>query len=297
MRKLLSVVRMAMWLSACGGASEVPGSAVQGNSACVPQVESNLLEDSSSAGDVTVSTVDGDVVVTVATSGTMAIGQVDAFAGPGPIPADDAGVADPSLFPYHAVVEPPSRTAELRIPIASLGLSCGDSITLVVHSGAGFMDSSTGQLLGVVDAWAGGPSGFAYTPCCTPEPDGTACTRSHGDWKNHPAGWPVSELELGSATYSSEVLLQILSAPSKGDASVILGHQLVAAKLNVAAGGTPPDEVASAITSADVWLDASGVQTIPGNIPAGSPAGREATALSDALGSFNEGRAGVPACD
>ena len=58
---------------------------------------------------------------------------------------------------------------------------------------------------------------------------------------------------LGSQTYTKAELLAILGRATKGDASLILAHQLIAAKLNIANGadGTP---VTSTIADADTVL-------------------------------------------
>src|SRR5439155_6041416 len=88
---------------------------------------------------------------------------------------------------------------------------------------------------------------------------------SLGFWKNHPAAWPVSTLTLGSQTYTQAELLTILSTPvgsgTKADASLILAHQLIAAKLNIA-NGSDPTPVASTIADADALL-----ATFAGKLP------------------------------
>ena len=61
------------------------------------------------------------------------------------------------------------------------------------------------------------------------------CTRTQGFWKNHEETWPVEELSLGNVTYTKTELLAILrTPPRRGDATYILAHQLIAAKLTVA---------------------------------------------------------------
>jgi hypothetical protein len=81
------------------------------------------------------------------------------------------------------------------------------------------------------------------------------CPLSQGYWKNHSAVWPVTALQLGAQTYSKAELLSLLRNPSTGDASLILARQLIAAKLNIAAGSdsTP---VSATITDADQHLNA-----------------------------------------
>ncbi len=64
---------------------------------------------------------------------------------------------------------------------------------------------------------------------------------SEGYWKNHPNSWPVNTLTVGGRSYSINELIKILEThPKKGDATYILAHQLIAAKLNVAIGCPPP---------------------------------------------------------
>jgi hypothetical protein len=58
---------------------------------------------------------------------------------------------------------------------------------------------------------------------------------------------------LGSQTYTKAELLNILNNSGTGDASVILAIQLIAAKLNIAAG-SDPTPVSSTIAHADSLL-------------------------------------------
>src|SRR5712692_10584393 len=65
------------------------------------------------------------------------------------------------------------------------------------------------------------------------------CPQGQGFWKNHPDAWSVTSLTLGSQTYTQAQLLTILTTPVRGDASLILADQLIAAKLNIANGSDP----------------------------------------------------------
>jgi uncharacterized delta-60 repeat protein len=82
---------------------------------------------------------------------------------------------------------------------------------------------------------------------------GGTCARSAGFWKKHPELWPVSSLVLGDESYTAVELQALLSRPPKGDASLILGSHLIAAKLN-AAGGAGSDDLKAVIGSADGLL-------------------------------------------
>lgn len=71
---------------------------------------------------------------------------------------------------------------------------------------------------------------YSYLPTyteCTSEG-----TYTQGYWKNHPNNWPVNTLKLGNITYTKTQLLNILNKPVRGDKTISLAHQLIAAKLN-----------------------------------------------------------------
>ncbi len=117
------------------------------------------------------------------------------------------------------------------------------------------------------------------------------CTYSHGFWKTHPGSWPVDELTLGTIVYSQDELITILQTGPGGDATYILAHQLIAAKLNVS-NGADDTEVADTIAAADQWLSDN---------PLGSdPSGEERQAgiiLAETLDDYNNGIIGPGQCD
>jgi len=134
----------------------------------------------------------------------------------------------------------------------------------------------------------------SITPTATPTPSGTpgACVRGQGFWKNHPDQWPVTELQLGNVTYNQQQLLDILHEPVRGNGLLILAHQLIAAKLNIAAGADPSC-IQETIAAADALI---GDLVIPpvGN---GYLSPRDAAPLAGILGRFNEGDMCALACE
>ena len=118
------------------------------------------------------------------------------------------------------------------------------------------------------------------------------CTFTQGYWKNHPDAWPVSSLKLGSVTYSKIELIAILKTPVKGNGLVQLAHQLIAAKLNVAAGA-PDSAIKSAIDQADALIG-SLVCPPKGD---GELATGQTSSLNDKLDDFNNGAVGPGHCD
>ena len=93
---------------------------------------------------------------------------------------------------------------------------------------------------------------------CMDNGDLLPCPHTQGFWKNHPDQWPVYELYLGCELYDMDDLLELLDTPVRGDASLILAHQLIAAKLNIA-NGSDDGPISAVIATIDLKLcDISG---------------------------------------
>jgi hypothetical protein len=126
-----------------------------------------------------------------------------------------------------------------------------------------------------------------------------ACTYTQGYWKTHgpvPVGgntntWPVSSLVLGSVAYTDLELLSIFNTPAAGNGLIVLAHQLMATKLNLA-NGTDPMAIAAAVSAADALI---GSMTVP---PIGSASLHAAatSSLTKSLADYNEGGTGPGHC-
>lgn len=114
------------------------------------------------------------------------------------------------------------------------------------------------------------------------------CTLTQGYWKNHEEAWPVSALDLGNLTYSKAALLGILRTPVRGNGLISLAHQLIAAKLNVAAGASDAG-IASVIAAADAKIGdlEIGVDEIPT---------KDVSDLVGDLDAYNNGATGPGHC-
>jgi hypothetical protein len=108
-----------------------------------------------------------------------------------------------------------------------------------------------------------------------------------GYWKNHQNAWPVSSLVLGGKTYTKVELLAILNSPGGGDASMILAVQLIAAKLNIAAG-SDPTPISSTITHADSLL-AMFSGKLPYHVAPSSAIGQMMVSDGSRLDNYNNG--------
>ena len=117
------------------------------------------------------------------------------------------------------------------------------------------------------------------------------CTYTQGYWKTHASAWPVTSLTLGSVTYSQAQLLSILNTPAHGNGLLILAHQLIASKLNFAAGADPTP-VSAAAAAADAMI---GGLVIP-PVGAGYLAPASVNATANTLDDYNNGTLGVPHC-
>ena len=149
-------------------------------------------------------------------------------------------------------------------------------------------------------------SAFTATTTCATLDCGHAssCTLTQGYWKTHgavPTGnneyvWPdaikASGLQVGNVTYSAEDLLSILNKPAGGNGLIALAHQLIAAKLNVAAGADPT-AVAADIATADALI---GSLVVP-PLGSGYLAPSLTSGLVTVLANYNEGATGPGHCD
>jgi hypothetical protein len=146
-----------------------------------------------------------------------------------------------------------------------------------------------------------GQGGSSGSPSGDPSGDpsvNAGCTYTQGYWKNHSSAWPVMSLTIGGVPYSQQQLLDLFNTSPMGDASIILGHQLIAALLNIANGAVPSAAVQQAINDAQTWMAANRGSNagLPYGVSAGSAAGQQATALTQTLDNFNSGLAGTPHC-
>jgi len=97
---------------------------------------------------------------------------------------------------------------------------------------------------------------------------------------------------LGAVSYSESQLLQILNRPAQGNGLVILAHQLIAAKLNIA-NGADPTAVQQFVNNADNMVGGLIVPPI-GN---GYLSPSQTSELTDTLTEYNEGTIGPGHCN
>ena len=132
-------------------------------------------------------------------------------------------------------------------------------------------------------------------PTPTPTPTPLGCTRTQGYWKNHAEVWTGQSLMLGTVNYNQTLLLSILNEPVRGNGLISLSHQLIAAKLNIAAGASVPTSVATAIVAADALIGGLIVPPVGG----GTLPTSATSALTTTLNTYNNGNTsgGPPHCD
>jgi hypothetical protein len=139
-----------------------------------------------------------------------------------------------------------------------------------------------------------GESGFSPTLNTSTVPrTPTDCTLTWGYWKNHLSAWSrVTSLPLGNVVYTQAQIIQIFATAPAGNGLLSLAHQLIAAKLNVLLGATPPLSVQTAISQADALI---GNLVIP-PIGSGFLAPGTTSGLTQTLDDFNNGRLGPAHC-
>lgn len=122
------------------------------------------------------------------------------------------------------------------------------------------------------------------------------CTYTIGFWKNHPELWPAAcfPMQLGSNSYTSAEIMNILNENVGGNGAISLAHQLIATKLNVCQGANPA-AVAACITAADALLSGCGLDKIPPIGPC-NLAPEATSATTQCLDDYNNGLTGPGHC-
>ncbi len=177
----------------------------------------------------------------------------------------------------------------------SLDIEIGDTFDESGVSGTSHSELTDGTSY-VFCAYALGASGGSGSPLSvtlgqSTTQQGSNCTYTIGYWKNHPTVWPVTSLTLGTVTYSATDLMSILNQSVGGNGLISLAHQLIAAKLNIAAGADPT-AIAGTISSADALIGGLVVPPVgSGYLPTSST-----SSLTQALDDYNNGETGPGHC-
>jgi hypothetical protein len=111
---------------------------------------------------------------------------------------------------------------------------------------------------------------------------------TQGFWKTHPKVWPTTTLTLGIASYNQTELLTILNTPPRGDASLILAKQLIAAKLNFLSNTVRVPALLAAIADADGLLSGFSGK-LPYTVAPSSTTGQLMLSDATVLDSYNNG--------
>jgi hypothetical protein len=174
-------------------------------------------------------------------------------------------IGDDSLYDNCAVTSPCSGSP----------LLCNTAYVFRVSAAASNVDQRSNTIT------------CATLPCVV-----SSCTYSQGYWRTHPDAWPVISLTLGTVTYQASELMAMLENPARGNGLVILAHQLIAAKLNIA-NGADPSAAQQAVTDADNMIGALVVPPIGNGYLAPAQTGD----LTETLTEYNEGTIGPGHCN
>lgn len=78
------------------------------------------------------------------------------------------------------------------------------------------------------------------------------CRYSPGYWRNNQELWPVQTMAVGGLNLVQRELVAIMNAPIRGNSSLLMARELIAAKLNVYNGCD--DSIVPSIEEADLFL-------------------------------------------
>ncbi|MCB2407335.1 hypothetical protein [Hymenobacter lucidus] len=144
----------------------------------------------------------------------------------------------------------------------------------------------------------------AATPASTlPCHAGATCTYTASYWSTHgpiPVGnnqneWRLTSLQLGSVVYTDLQALAILLTPADGNELIMLAHQLITAKLNLAKGAEETG-IADYIAQADAQIGSQNILNTSASTPiSGANSGYITTATTPLI-NYNEGASGPGHC-
>ena len=143
------------------------------------------------------------------------------------------------------------------------------------------------------------PSEYTTILCCNTHACPATlpgCTHTVTYWRTYPNLWPVTTLQVGAVSYSQIQLITALSRSTNNGANalVVLVKQVIAAKLNIAAGASPTP-VTALLTQADLLIGATSITS--GSVLSSTALGQQMIALANQLEQYNAGLLGVVACN
>ncbi len=214
----------------------------------------------------------------------------------------DCYTGDVMVFANDRVAQfdPTTQTIVSELDLSSLSMLINMDQGTSDGLGHLYIASNTGYIVFVDFTITGqvGTPNFVDAPFCDAFLDDIApdcgpggrpvCPHSQGYWKTHGVRWPVDSLQLGCQGYTKAECLALIAMPVRGDASLALVKQLIAAKLNVASNAYEWSSILPAIDQADALL-CSFVGRLPFGVSSSSATGRVMTRLGQQLESFNLG--------
>ena len=210
-------------------------------------------------------------------------------AGSGTDTADVFGVLAPTTAltitcPTNIVTDPNlGCSATVTFTTTATG-GCGPSTIVSTPPSGSTFPIGTNTVVSTATDAAGNTASCSFTVTVTGNSGGDKCPLGSGFWKNHPELWPVTSLTLGTVTYDQAQLLTILNASTKGDASLILANQLIAALLNQA-NGAQSGPLCSILGDANSLLDGC---TLPCKVKPSSVQGKTMVNAASMLEAYNE---------
>ncbi len=97
-----------------------------------------------------------------------------------------------------------------------------------------------------------------------------------GYWNNHPEAWPIYSLDICGVNLNQTALLSVLGTQPRGDKTIVMAQQLIAAKLN------ETGSACSTIAPAETWLcDHGGIGAGVQNWDGGEPLKNELDAFNN----------------
>lgn len=248
-------------------------------------VESTATFLTLTAGDTAQFVFNGNlsIALMVDSAGDIVPDVGNVFSLSGDVGGDSGVLLEGTVIDFGLLDMPSSPTDFMDVRLAVTG---GALAGLYTTTEAGAVITLEGSsFAGFASTWGATDAKGDLGPI--PDPGNSPGTATIGYWKTHPEAWPVTSVSIGGISISQGDAISILKTPTRGDKTISMAKQLIAAILNVAAGNDDSC-IADTIDASDLWLIEHG------GVGSGQRQWDEGDLLHDDLDAYNNGALCAP---
>ena len=187
---------------------------------------------------------------------------------------------------YHVTVAPAALPAGAACASDYDGVSTPNTATVVIAAGASNPDEVCFSYRAVPVTTTTTTTTTTSSSSSTTGTSTTIGVHTASWWATHSSNWPVSSVSVGGTTYTKTRAIELMGRSSVSDKTYEMFKELVAAKLNVAAGARSSC-ILYTITQGSNWLSSYRLGSYVGSSACGW---RHGSSYASDLADYNNGR-------